>query len=116
MTQRTGVVVVGGGHHLRRQGLGHVILDADAAPGGPRRHMWDSTHLFKAHRMDALRRTSCAGVRAAVAPGRQPGSGSGQPRRSSMAAMAATTDGATFPRCHDDRLGLRREGRVTVPP
>ncbi len=53
MTQRTDVVVVGGGqaglaagYHLRRQGLDLVILDADAAPGGAWQHMWDSLHLF----------------------------------------------------------------------
>ncbi|MEE1751966.1 ArsO family NAD(P)H-dependent flavin-containing monooxygenase [Streptomyces sp. SP18CS02] len=53
MTQHTDVVVVGGGqaglaagYHLRRQGLDHVILDAEAAPGGSWQHMWDSLHLF----------------------------------------------------------------------
>ncbi|MFJ4878500.1 ArsO family NAD(P)H-dependent flavin-containing monooxygenase [Streptomyces sp. NPDC088745] len=53
MTQRTDVVVVGGGqaglaagYHLRRQGLNFVILDADAAPGGSWQHMWTSLHLF----------------------------------------------------------------------
>ncbi|EFE76156.1 ArsO family NAD(P)H-dependent flavin-containing monooxygenase [Streptomyces filamentosus] len=53
MTQRTDVVVVGGGqaglaagYHLRRQGLDFVILDADAASGGSWQHMWDSLHLF----------------------------------------------------------------------
>lgn len=40
MTRQTDVVVVGGqaglaaGHHLRRQRLDFVILDAEAAPGG----------------------------------------------------------------------------------
>ncbi|MEU7313195.1 ArsO family NAD(P)H-dependent flavin-containing monooxygenase [Streptomyces sp. NPDC007083] len=53
MTQQTDVVVVGGGqaglaagYHLRRRNLGHVILDADPAPGGAWQHMWDSLHLF----------------------------------------------------------------------
>ncbi|MFI9730871.1 ArsO family NAD(P)H-dependent flavin-containing monooxygenase [Streptomyces sp. NPDC052092] len=53
MTSAVDVVVVGGGqaglaagHHLRRQGLDFVILDADAAPGGSWQHMWDSLHLF----------------------------------------------------------------------
>ncbi|GAA5079245.1 ArsO family NAD(P)H-dependent flavin-containing monooxygenase [Streptomyces similanensis] len=53
MTWRADVVVVGGGqaglaagYHLRRQGLDFVILDAEAAPGGAWRHMWDSLHLF----------------------------------------------------------------------
>ncbi|MFG2568154.1 ArsO family NAD(P)H-dependent flavin-containing monooxygenase [Streptomyces sp. NPDC048567] len=53
MTERTDVVVVGGGqaglaagYHLRRRGLDFVILDAGAAPGGSWQHMWDSLHLF----------------------------------------------------------------------
>ncbi|MGW5018581.1 ArsO family NAD(P)H-dependent flavin-containing monooxygenase [Streptomyces cacaoi] len=53
MTQRTDVVVVGGGqaglaagYHLRRQGLDFVILDAGTAPGGSWQHMWDSLRLF----------------------------------------------------------------------
>ncbi|MBT3155192.1 NAD(P)/FAD-dependent oxidoreductase [Streptomyces sp. CHD11] len=53
MTQRTDVVVVGGGqaglaagYHLRRCGLDFVILDADASPGGSWQHMWDSLRLF----------------------------------------------------------------------
>ncbi|MDN4176045.1 NAD(P)-binding protein, partial [Nocardioides sp. SOB77] len=42
-------VVVGAGpaglsasHHQRRLGLDHVVLDADAAPGGAWQHRWDS--------------------------------------------------------------------------
>ncbi|MEU9372668.1 ArsO family NAD(P)H-dependent flavin-containing monooxygenase [Streptomyces sp. NPDC048255] len=53
MTQRTDVVVIGGGqaglaagYHLRRLGVEHVILDAEAAPGGAWQHTWDSLHLF----------------------------------------------------------------------
>ncbi|MFF2173352.1 FAD-dependent oxidoreductase [[Kitasatospora] papulosa] len=49
----TDVVVIGGGqaglaagYHLRRQGLGFVVLDAGAAAGGAWQHMWDSLHLF----------------------------------------------------------------------
>ncbi|MGW0549713.1 hypothetical protein [Streptomyces altiplanensis] len=40
MTQYVDVVVAGGraelaaGHHLRRQGPGFAVLDADPAPGG----------------------------------------------------------------------------------
>lgn len=53
MTQRTDVVVIGGGHaglaagyHLRRLGIEFVILDAQAAPGGAWQHTWDSLRLF----------------------------------------------------------------------
>ncbi|MGM9348268.1 ArsO family NAD(P)H-dependent flavin-containing monooxygenase [Streptomyces salinarius] len=61
MTQRTDVVVVGGGqaglaagYHLCRQGLDFVILDADAAPGGSWQHMWDSLHLFSPAQYSSL--------------------------------------------------------------
>ncbi|MEU0204315.1 MULTISPECIES: ArsO family NAD(P)H-dependent flavin-containing monooxygenase [unclassified Streptomyces] len=61
MTQRTDVVVVGGGqaglaagYHLRRQGLDFVILDAEAAPGGSWQHMWDSLHLFSPAQYSSL--------------------------------------------------------------
>ncbi|GGS35314.1 monooxygenase [Streptomyces nojiriensis] len=53
MTQRTDVVVIGGGqaglaagYHLRRLGIEHVILDAQTAPGGAWQHAWDSLRLF----------------------------------------------------------------------
>ncbi|MGW1764993.1 ArsO family NAD(P)H-dependent flavin-containing monooxygenase [Streptomyces sp. NPDC002073] len=53
MTQRTDVVVIGGGqsglaagYHLRRLGIEHVILDAQATPGGAWQHTWDSLRLF----------------------------------------------------------------------
>ncbi|MGW0117185.1 ArsO family NAD(P)H-dependent flavin-containing monooxygenase [Streptomyces sp. NPDC003327] len=53
MTQVVDVVVIGGGqsglaagYHLRRLGLGFVVLDAQAAPGGAWQHTWDSLHLF----------------------------------------------------------------------
>ncbi|SFL92851.1 ArsO family NAD(P)H-dependent flavin-containing monooxygenase [Streptomyces pini] len=53
MTERTDVVVVGGGqaglavgYHLRRQGLDFTVLDAQEAPGGAWRHTWDSLRLF----------------------------------------------------------------------
>ncbi|WP_344265733.1 ArsO family NAD(P)H-dependent flavin-containing monooxygenase [Streptomyces sodiiphilus] len=53
MTARTDVVVIGGGqaglaagYYLRRTGLDFVILDAQDAPGGAWRHMWDSLRLF----------------------------------------------------------------------
>ncbi len=47
------VVVVGGGqaglaagYHLRRAGLGFVILDGQTSPGGAWQHGWDSLRLF----------------------------------------------------------------------
>ncbi|MEU0373544.1 ArsO family NAD(P)H-dependent flavin-containing monooxygenase [Streptomyces sp. NPDC006283] len=53
MTQRTDVVVVGGGqsglaagYHLRRLGVDFTVLDADTAPGGAWQHTWDSLRLF----------------------------------------------------------------------
>ncbi|MGW6270734.1 ArsO family NAD(P)H-dependent flavin-containing monooxygenase [Streptomyces sp. NPDC055060] len=53
MTRTADVVVIGGGqaglaagYHLRRQGVGFVILDAQSTPGGAWRHTWDSLHLF----------------------------------------------------------------------
>ena len=53
MTNKTQVVVIGGGqaglavgYHLRRLGLGFVILDAQAEPGGAWQHTWDSLRLF----------------------------------------------------------------------
>ncbi|MEU3743999.1 MULTISPECIES: ArsO family NAD(P)H-dependent flavin-containing monooxygenase [Streptomyces] len=53
MTLPVDVVVIGGGqsglaagYHLRRAGLGFVILDARPTPGGAWQHTWDSLHLF----------------------------------------------------------------------
>ncbi|WP_030198592.1 ArsO family NAD(P)H-dependent flavin-containing monooxygenase [Streptomyces sp. NRRL S-87] len=53
MSRRTDVVVIGGGqsalaagYHLRRLGIEHVILDAQAGPGGAWQHTWDSLRLF----------------------------------------------------------------------
>ncbi|MFE5934182.1 ArsO family NAD(P)H-dependent flavin-containing monooxygenase [Streptomyces sp. NPDC056470] len=53
MTPVVDVVVIGGGqaglaagYHLRRLGLGFVILDAQAEPGGAWQHTWDSLHIF----------------------------------------------------------------------
>jgi putative flavoprotein involved in K+ transport len=53
MTQRTQVVVIGGGqaglaagYHLRRLGIDFVVLDAQTEPGGAWQHTWDSLHLF----------------------------------------------------------------------
>ncbi|KPC84399.1 hypothetical protein ADK82_04090 [Streptomyces sp. NRRL S-4] len=34
------------GHHLRRQNLDFVILDAQPAPGGAWQHTWDALRLF----------------------------------------------------------------------
>lgn len=53
MTDRTDVVVAGGGqaglaagYHLRRLGVEFVVLDAQASAGGAWQHTWDSLHLF----------------------------------------------------------------------
>lgn len=53
MTQRTDVVVVGGGqsglaagYHLRRLGVEFVILDAQSTPGAAWQHVWNSLRLF----------------------------------------------------------------------
>ncbi|MFJ6783274.1 ArsO family NAD(P)H-dependent flavin-containing monooxygenase [Streptomyces yangpuensis] len=61
MTRSTDVVVVGGGqsglaagYHLRRLGLEHVILDAQAAPGGAWQHTWDSLRLFSPAKYSSL--------------------------------------------------------------
>ncbi|WP_114424204.1 NAD(P)-binding domain-containing protein [Nocardioides houyundeii] len=49
-------VVIGAGqaglstsHHLRRLGIDHVVLDADAAPGGAWQHRWDSLTMGDVH-------------------------------------------------------------------
>ncbi|MFJ6485883.1 ArsO family NAD(P)H-dependent flavin-containing monooxygenase [Streptomyces sp. NPDC091682] len=61
MTRSTDVVVIGGGqaglaagYHLRRLGIEHVILDAQAAPGGAWQHTWDSLHLFSPAQYSSL--------------------------------------------------------------
>ncbi|MEU6397562.1 FAD-dependent oxidoreductase [Streptomyces cinnamoneus] len=61
MTQRTDVVVIGGGqsglaagYHLRRLGIEHVILDAQTAPGGAWQHTWDSLRLFSPAQYSSL--------------------------------------------------------------
>ncbi|MER5809065.1 ArsO family NAD(P)H-dependent flavin-containing monooxygenase [Streptomyces sp. NPDC002033] len=61
MTDRTDVVVIGGGqsglaagYHLRRLGVEHVILDAQAGPGGAWQHTWDSLHLFSPAQYSSL--------------------------------------------------------------
>ncbi|MBT2468218.1 NAD(P)/FAD-dependent oxidoreductase [Streptomyces sp. ISL-66] len=53
MSQRTDVVVIGGGqaglaadYHLCRLGIEFVILDAQPTPGGAWQHTWDSLRLF----------------------------------------------------------------------
>ncbi|MBO0842522.1 MAG: NAD(P)/FAD-dependent oxidoreductase [Nocardioides sp.] len=49
-------VVIGAGqaglsvsYHLTRRGLSHVVLDADAAPGGAWQHRWDSLTMRDVH-------------------------------------------------------------------
>ncbi|MFD3756387.1 ArsO family NAD(P)H-dependent flavin-containing monooxygenase [Streptomyces sp. NPDC058622] len=61
MSQRADVVVIGGGqaglaagYHLRRLGIEHVILDAQAAPGGAWQHTWDSLRLFSPAQYSSL--------------------------------------------------------------
>ncbi|MEX0428758.1 FAD-dependent oxidoreductase [Nocardioides sp. DS6] len=49
-------VVIGAGqaglsasYHLQRRGIDHVVLDADAAPGGAWQHRWDSLTMRDVH-------------------------------------------------------------------
>lgn len=41
-------------YHLRRRGLPHVVLDADAGPGGAWQHRWDSLTMADVHGIAAL--------------------------------------------------------------
>jgi cation diffusion facilitator CzcD-associated flavoprotein CzcO len=41
-------------YHLTRRGLAHVVLDADAAPGGAWQHRWDSLTMRDVHGVAAL--------------------------------------------------------------
>jgi cation diffusion facilitator CzcD-associated flavoprotein CzcO len=41
-------------YHLRRLGLAHVVLDADATPGGAWQHRWDSLTMRDVHGVAAL--------------------------------------------------------------
>ena len=54
-------VVIGAGqaglsasYHLMRRGLSHVVLDADAAPGGAWQHRWDSLTMQDVHGVAGL--------------------------------------------------------------
>src|SRR3954451_4253449 len=54
-------VVIGAGqaglsasYHLQRRGITHVVLDADAAPGGAWQHRWDSLTMHDVHGIAAL--------------------------------------------------------------
>ncbi|WP_028645599.1 FAD-dependent oxidoreductase [Nocardioides sp. URHA0020] len=54
-------VVIGAGqaglsasYHLKRRGISHVVLDADAAPGGAWQHRWDSLTMHDVHGIAAL--------------------------------------------------------------
>lgn len=41
-------------YHLQRRGISHVVLDADAAPGGAWQHRWDSLRMRDVHGIAAL--------------------------------------------------------------
>ena len=54
-------VVIGAGqaglsasYHLKRRGIAHVVLDADAAPGGAWQHRWDSLTMDDVHGIASL--------------------------------------------------------------
>ena len=54
-------VVIGAGqaglstsYHLARRGIDHVVLDADASPGGAWQHRWDSLSMDDVHGIAAL--------------------------------------------------------------
>lgn len=54
-------VVIGAGqaglstsYHLARRGVDHVVLDADASPGGAWQHRWDSLSMDDVHGIAAL--------------------------------------------------------------
>ncbi len=54
-------VVIGAGqaglsasYHLQRRGLSHVVLDADASPGGAWQHRWDSLTMQDVHGIAGL--------------------------------------------------------------
>ncbi|GAA4371184.1 NAD(P)-binding domain-containing protein [Nocardioides caricicola] len=54
-------VVIGAGqaglsasYHLTRRGIAHVVLDADAAPGGAWQHRWDSLTMRDVHGIASL--------------------------------------------------------------
>jgi cation diffusion facilitator CzcD-associated flavoprotein CzcO len=54
-------VVIGAGqaglsasYHLKKRGLSHVVLDADALPGGAWQHRWDSLTMADVHGVAAL--------------------------------------------------------------
>jgi cation diffusion facilitator CzcD-associated flavoprotein CzcO len=54
-------VVIGAGqaglsasYHLKRRGLSHVVLDADASPGGAWQHRWDSLTMHDVHGIASL--------------------------------------------------------------
>lgn len=54
-------VVIGAGqaglsasYHLTRRGIAHVVLDADASPGGAWQHRWDSLTMHDVHGIASL--------------------------------------------------------------
>ena len=99
--ERVSVVVIGAGqaglsaaYHLRRDGIDHVVLDANRAPGGAWQHRWESLTVGKLNRIFDL-------------PGmRQP---TMSPRESSRDAVPRYF--ADFERRFD--LDVRRPVRVT---
>jgi cation diffusion facilitator CzcD-associated flavoprotein CzcO len=63
------VVVIGAGqaglstsYHLRRLGIDHVVLDADAAAGGAWQHRWDSLTMADVHGVADLPGASAPGI------------------------------------------------------
>jgi thioredoxin reductase len=48
-------------YHLLRRGLSHVVLDADASPGGAWQHRWDSLSMDDVHGIAALPGTEAPG-------------------------------------------------------
>jgi cation diffusion facilitator CzcD-associated flavoprotein CzcO len=72
-------VVIGAGqaglstsYHLVRHGIRHVVLDADAAPGGAWQHRWDSLTMQDVHGVAALPHAQPPDRSPGRSPGRAP--------------------------------------------